>query len=178
MKLNAFLAVILTGFLSTACSGQTTARGEYMHLFFVGPSWFAGHGVVQYSPAFKGKTEELVAETEDTRQISPNGFMSRMRTTTTTSSAQTATVITTDRGTFVQEPDGSQHRQTAADLAKENQKEADIIDQGLRLQEKRSNLARATLSKALNDVAADGWEVVQMTAYGTQGGLVYLLKKR
>jgi hypothetical protein len=178
MKRCAILLVALVAFVSTACSGQTAARGEYMHLFFVGPNWYAGHGVVQYSPAFKGKTEELVAETEDTRLLSPNGFMSRPRTTTTSSSTESATVITTDRGTFVQEPNGSQHRQTAADLAKEAKQEAELIDKGLRLQEKRSNLARAALSKALNAVAADGWEVVQMTAYGTQGGLVYLLKKR
>jgi len=178
MKLCALLLAILLTSVPKASLGQTAARGEYMHLFFVGPNWYAGHGVVQYSPAFKGKTEELVAETEETRQLSPNGFLSRLPTTTYSSSAETATVITTDRGTFVQEPDGSQHRQTTADLAKANQKEAEIIDKALRLQEKRSNLARAALSKALNALAADGWDVVQMTAYGTQGGLVYLLKKR
>lgn len=178
MKLYAFLLAILLAFSPKTTLGQTAPRTEYMQLFFVGPNWFAGHGVVQYSPAFKGKAEELIAETEETRQLSPNGFLSRVTTTTSSSSSETATVISTDRGTFVQEPDGSQHRQTAADLAKENQKEAERIDKGLRLLEKRSNLARAALSKALNEVAADGWEVVQMTSYGTQGGLVYLLKKR
>ena len=53
-----------------------------------------------------------------------------------------------------------------------------MINKGFRLLEKRSGLARTTLSKALNDAAADGWEVVQMTASGGSGSLVYLLHKR
>jgi len=68
--------------------------------------------------------------------------------------------------------------QTAEDIRKANQEEVDNINKGFKLLEKRSGLARTALSNALNEAAADGWEVVQMTAYSNAGSLVYLLRKR
>jgi hypothetical protein len=68
--------------------------------------------------------------------------------------------------------------QTAADISKQQATEAARLNRSLNLVEARANLARTTLTQALNNAAADGWEVVQMTTWGTQGGLVYLLRRR
>lgn len=149
----------------------------YMQIFYEGPNWLAGHEVLQYSPAFRGKTGELVAEGEDTRQLSPGSYLGGSGRTTQTSSI-TATTVTTEKGTFITDRFGKTHRQTDEDVRKADQEQTDMLNKGLKLLEKRSGLARATLSKALNDAAADGWEVVQMTAAGGSGSLVYLLRKR
>jgi len=52
------------------------------------------------------------------------------------------------------------------------------MNRGLNLLAARATLGRTALTNALNEAAADGWEVVQMTSWGTQGGLVYLLHRR
>ena len=169
--------LILSAALCLGCSpaqSQGNSRVAYMQIFYEGPNWLAGQEVLHYSPAFKGKTGELVAEGNDTRQFSPGGFMANVSTSTHT----TSTVLTTEKGTFVTGSDGKTHLQTAEDLRKANQEEANSMNKGLQLLAKRNGLARAALSNALNEAAADGWEVEQMAAYGNSGGLVYLLHKR
>jgi len=148
-----------------------------MQIFFEGPNWLAGHEVLQYSPAFKGKTGEMVAEGDDTRRLSPGHFLVD---SPLSSQSSTATVSTagTDESNFVRGRDGKMRLQTAEDIRKANQEEVDNINKGFKLLEKRSGLARTALSNALNEAAADGWEVVQMTAYSNAGSLVYLLRKR
>lgn len=149
----------------------------YMHIFFEGPNWLAGREVLHYTPAFKGKTGELVAEGADTQQFSPNRFSAGMTLTTQRSNTATTTA-TTDGDTFVTDSTGKTHGQTAEDIRKQNQAEQNELNQSFQLLEKRGRLAREALTKALNEAAADGWEVVQMTAGGTPDGLVYLLRKR
>ena len=149
----------------------------YMQIFFEGPNWLAGHEVLQYNPAFKGKTGEMVAEGDDTRRLSPGHFLVD---SPLSSQSSTATVLTTDtdKSNFVRGRDGKMRPRTVGGIRKANQEEVDNINKGFKLLEKRSGLARTALSNALNEAAADGWEVVQMTAYTGAGSLVYLLKKR
>lgn len=162
---------------------------SYMQIFFEGPNWLAGREVLHYSPAFKGKTGEVVAETEATRRLSPGEFLNGPASGAgTTATATSATMISevvevsektyTAKGAFVRGKDGKMRPQTADDVRKEQQEERASFNNVVALLEQRANLARTALSKALNEAAADGWEVVQMTAYGSQGGLVYLLRRR
>ena len=176
-KLLLLPLVLLASLITVPGCAQKGPTGVYMQIFFEGPNWLAGREVLHYVPAFKGKTGELVAEGEDTRQLSPMHFLQRPTRTTQSSTTSTATV-TTEKGTFITDSNGKVHRQTEDDVRKENQAEQDHINQGLQLLEKRNRLAREALTKALNEAAADGWEVVQMTASGQPGGLVYLLRKR
>src|SRR6476469_3215754 len=177
MKKMLFLPLLLlAAFLCTApaCS-QTGAKPVYMQIFFEGPNWIAGREVLHYVPAYRGKTGELVAEGADTQAISPIRFLQGPHQTTQSSMT---TTVTTDGGAFMTDSNGKAHRQTDEDIRKESQAERESIDKGLQLLEKRSRLAQEALTRALNYAAADGWEVVQMTAYGAPGGLVYLLHKR
>lgn len=174
--LLSFVAALHPG--RSAAQAPASSRTVYMQIFYEGPNWLAGHEVLQYSPAFKGKTGELVAEEEDTRQLSPGSYLQGLVRTTQASSSTTTTTVTTEKGTFITDRTGKTHRQTDEDVRKADQEQTNMINKGFRLLEKRSGLARATLSKALNDAAADGWEVVQMTAAGGSGSLVYLLRKR
>ena len=169
-----FVAALHPG--RSAAQASANGRMVYMQIFYEGPNWLAGHEVLQYSPAFKGKTGELVAEGEDTRQLSPGSYLEGSGRTTQASSS--TTTVTTEKGTFITDRTGKTHRQTDEDVRKADQEETDMLNKGFKLLEKRGGLARATLSKALNDAAADGWEVVQMTAAGGSGSLVYLLRKR
>ena len=174
MKLCAFLFTLLLTFHPKLSLGQAASKGEYMQIFFAGSSWLADHSILQYSPAFKGKREEFVTETEATLQVSPRAFLNGGRTTTSgVSDGATTTILTDENGTYT-----NGRRLTEAEIAKENRAESERFNRGVAALEARSNLARTALSRALNEVAADGWEVVQMTAYGTQGGLVYLLRRR
>ncbi|MCI1188550.1 DUF4177 domain-containing protein [Hymenobacter sp. DH14] len=171
------LFLLLATLLAVPGCAQKGPPVVYMQIFFEGPNWLAGREVLHYTPAFKGKTGELVAEGADTQEVSPMRFM-QGPTRTTYGSSTSGTTVTTDKGTFVTDADGKTHQQTEEDIRKENQVEQDNMNRGLQLLEKRARLAREALTKALNEAAADGWEVVQMTATGTSGSLVYLLRKR
>jgi hypothetical protein len=169
-----FLLGILVG-RPLHAAAQQPAKATYMQIFYEGASWLAGREVLHYSPAFRGKTGELVPE-DSTKAMSPGamvlGGLSGVNTTGTLMS------VTTDKGTFISGADGKMRPQTAADISKQQAIETARANRVLSLIEARSNLARTTLTQALNKAAADGWEVVQMTAWGAQGGLVYLLRRR
>ncbi|MGI4866061.1 MAG: hypothetical protein ACRYFZ_19210 [Janthinobacterium lividum] len=146
-----------------------------MQVFYEGPNWLAGRRVLSYSPAFRGKTQELVQESDSTRQLSPSALlMGPDEPTVTTGYATT----TTEKGTFIPDRTGKMHLETPADRQKARQQELAEFNRRFNLLETRADLGKAVLAKALNDAAADGWEVVQLTANGTTGGLIYLLRHR
>ena len=135
----------------------------------------AGRRVLAYSPAFRGKTQEVVQEIDSTRQLSPNGLMMGTDASVTITSYAT---VTTDKGTFISDGNGKSHLETPAERQLARQREAAQFNLGMRMLETRAELSRAVLTKALNEAAADGWEVVQVAPTGTSGSLVYLLKRR
>lgn len=178
MKPLLLLPLLLAILQATPGCAQKGPPVVYMQIFFEGPSWLAGREVLHYTPAFKGKTGELVAEGDDTRELSPGRFLQGPPRTSYSSSSTSGITVTTEKGTFVTDSSGKTHQQTEDDIRKERQAEQETMNRGLQLLEKRARLAREALTKTLNEAAADGWEVVQMTASGTPGGLVYLLRKR
>ena len=154
-----------------------------MQIFFVGPRWLTGHEVLRYSPALKGKTGEVVAEPDSVRRLSPGAAVpgpdeSSGNGPTVTSSATTVANGTGPPVTYVTGSDGKARRQTAEDLRRSRRAEQNSFNRLATLLETRANLAKSTLTRALNEAAADGWEVVQMASSGNDGGLVYLLKRR
>ncbi|TDN38991.1 hypothetical protein E4631_12550 [Hymenobacter sp. UV11] len=167
---------LLGGLLSQAypALAQQAAKPVYLQIFYEGSGWLSGQRVLSYSPAFRGKVEELVAEPDSIRQVSPNAHMERPTDLGTTS----YTTVTTEKGTVVPDRNGKVHFQTAAEYKLAQQQEKVLLNRSFRLLQMRGDLARITLSKALNDAAAEGWEVVQMTSWGSQGSLVYLLRRR
>lgn len=157
-----FLALALATTGLAGCSTAQSAgaaRAAYLQIFYEGPNWLAGRRVLAYSPAFRGKTGEMVQESDSTRALSPNAnlnlsFGSHSPTTTNLIESGSPAAAALRRA------------------------EAAGVNQSFRLLEKRADLARAALGRALDETAADGWEVVQMTATGNQGALVYLLRRR
>jgi hypothetical protein len=156
---------------------QQAKAPVYMQIFYEGANWMAGHGVLHYSPSFRGKTQELVNEPDSTRQLSPGammlgGFGQQTEQTVKASS------VTTSEGTFVSDGKGKMRPQTKVDTQQEARNSRNQFNRSIRLLETRAALAHNALTKALNETAADGWEVVQVAASGSQGGLVYLLRRR
>jgi hypothetical protein len=90
----------------------------------------------------------------------------------------TYSTVTTDKGTFVTDASGKTHLETLSERKQTQQSEAAQFNRSLRMLETWADLGKAVLTKALNEAAADGREVVQMTATGTGGALVYLLRHR
>jgi len=174
-----FLLLLLLAAAATApqrAAAQKAAPVVYMQIFYEGPNWLAGRRVLSYSPSFRGKTQELVQEPDSIRQLSPLASMRPDTGPTTVQSTYTTT--TTEKGTFITDASGKAHLETPAEHKQAQQREATQFNRGLRLLETRADLGKAVLTKALNEAAADGWEVVQLTATGTTGGLVYLLRHR
>lgn len=169
-----FLLGLLVGRPLTVAAQQPAKLG-YMQIFYEGANWLAGREVLHYSPAFRGKTGELVLE-DSTRILSPGNMVFNAPGEVVTTGM--ATSVTTEKGTFIPDANGKMRRQTAADITKQQATEVAHLNRSLNLLDARAALARTTLTQALNNAAADGWEVVQMTAWGTQGGLVYLLRRR
>lgn len=172
--LLAFLLCVLVGQPLTAAA-QQPAKVDYMQIFYEGASWLAGREVLHYSPAFRGKTGELVPE-DSTKAMSPGAMLFAGPSEMTTTG--TLTSVTTEKGTFVPGVNGKMRLQTAADISRQQAAETARFNRSFNLIEARAALARTTLAQALNNTAADGWEVVQMASWGTQGGLVYLLRRR
>ena len=154
-------------------AAQKAAPTVYMQIFYEGPNWLAGQRVLSYSPAFRGRTQELVQEYDSTRQLSPSSIYIKPRKSVTTLGYDT-----TRKGNLLPDLNGEVYIETPADRKQARQREAERFNSGLRMLENRADLGKAVLAKALNEAAADGWEVVQFTATGTAGGLVYLLRHR
>ena len=69
MKKSLLLPLLLLLAILHAVPGCVQASHPpvvYMQVFFEGPNWLAGREVLHYTPAFRGKTGELVAEGADT----------------------------------------------------------------------------------------------------------------
>ena len=170
-----FLLVSLLAYWPLMSTAQQSARPTYMQIFYEGSTWLSGQRVLSYSPAFRGKTGELVQEPDSVRQVSPAAFMQGPAEFTTTTAYAT---VSTEKGTFITDRNGKVHLETAADRKLARQQEQNRLNRSLKLLVTRADLGRAALTKALNETAADGWEIVQMTSSGAPGGLVYLLQRR
>lgn len=175
-----FLLLLGAAAIAPQCAAaQKAVPVVYMQIFYEGPAWLAGRRVLSYSPSFRGKTQELVQEADSTRQLSPLALMMPGKESTGTTTYSTVySTATTDKGTFITDASGKAHLETPAERKQNQQREAAQFNRGLRMLETRADLGKAVLTKALNEAAADGWEVVQLTATGTSGALVYLLRHR
>lgn len=175
MLKSLFASLVLTAVLGPQhAAAQEAVPGVYLQIFYEGPNWQAGRRVLAYSPAFRGKTQEMVPETDSTRELSPNGLLGHAGPVSQTGYA----TVTTEKGTFIPDKNGKMHPETPADRQQARQREAAQFNTGMRMLESRADLGRAALTKALNEAAADGWEVVQLAATGSSGSLVYLLRRR
>ncbi|NML67256.1 hypothetical protein HHL22_18790 [Hymenobacter sp. RP-2-7] len=162
-------------------SAQGAAKPTYMQVFYEGSSWLSGRPLLHYSPAFRGKTDELVPEPDSTKRLSPGAFLFDGPAESITTTSTTTTIAAGDGQlpiTYVHGQNGKLRPETAADRQQARAREQARFDRQLNLVAARATLARNTLTNALNAAAADGWEVVQLTQWGKQDGLVYLLRRR
>lgn len=175
LKFLLVMLLVVAAMAPQQAAAQKAVPGVYMQIFYEGPNWLADRRVLSYSPAFRGKTQELVQEPDSTRQVSVNALLSGPASSVTTTGYATRI---TDKGTFIPDSKGKMHLETPADRTQARQRGNEWFNRWFKILETRADLGRAVLAKALNEAAVDGWEVVQMTATGTTGGLVYLLRHR
>lgn len=168
-------ALVTLAALPFSAAAQKDTRSVYMQIFYEGPAWLAGRHILTYSPAFRGKTGELVQEPDSTRQLAPNAILEGPFKPGPTTGYAT---VSTEKGTFIPDRNGKMHLETAADRKLARQQETAQFNRRLTLLDTRAGLGKSVLVSALNETAADGWEVVQMTTSGTHGGLVYPFKRR
>ncbi|MDJ0363790.1 hypothetical protein QMK33_01400 [Hymenobacter sp. H14-R3] len=178
MKKYFFLLVALVTLASqpATTAAQQLAKPVYMQVFYAGTGWLAGQPLLHYSPAFRGKTQELVQE-DSTRFASPGALLFNESAPGTVYQG-TMVSVTSSKGTLVPDGKGKMRPQTPADIKKDQQAEKAQFSRSLNLLNARATLAFNTLTNSLNEAAADGWEVVQVAAMGNEGGLVYLLRRR
>lgn len=161
---------------------QTAAAPRYMQIFYEGAGWLAGRPLLHYSPALHGKTDEVVPE-DSTKVLSPGALLFKEPLTSGAIYTTTASKVTTTSSdgritTSVRDKNGQMRLETATDRQQERLREKASFDRQLNLLAARGALARNALTAALNDAAADGWEVVQVASWGSKDGLVYLLRHR
>jgi hypothetical protein len=184
MKTYSLLAgamLLLLGGCQSA-PAQTAAKPAYMQIFYEGANWMAGRPLLHYSPAFQGKSDELVSEPDSTKRLSPGALLfdepSGQGVATTATSVQAVSGSNGQQTNYVQGSDGEMRAQTPADLRQERAREKANFNRQLNLLAARNTLARTTLTNALNTAAAEGWEVVQLGRWGEKDGLVYLLRRQ
>ena len=177
-KLFLLHGIVGTAVVLQRVSAEKTAAPSYMQIFYEGPGWLSGRWVLVYSPAFRGKTEMVVAEPDSVRRVSPNGFMEGAGDDTGARTTTSYATVSTEKGTFIPDRNGKMHLETAAERRLTRQRELAQQNRTLKLQETRTDLGKAALLNALNEAAADGWQVVQLAPTGSQGGLVYLLQRK
>lgn len=175
--LKAFIATlaVAAAVVLQQASAHKAATAIYMQIFYEGPGWLSGRRVLSYSPAFHGKTEELVQEPDSVRQLAPDALLDggtgQLATTT-------YATVSTGQGTLLPDANGKMHPETATDRRLAQQRATAQRNRLRKLTEMRSDLAKTALTNALNEAAAAGWEVVQLAPSGSPGGLVYLLRHR
>jgi len=163
--------LLLLALLVQACSlpVQPTGKAAYMQIFYDGSNWLSGQPLVHYSPVFRGKTGETVTEPDSIRRVSPGATFLGPDENVTRTSVFTGQAYG---------PDSELSAQELAQKRQERKRESAQLRRGLNLMDARAALGRETLVRALNEAAADGWEVVQMAPSGGPGTLVYLLRRR
>ena len=177
MRKYFLIAAALVALMSqpTAIAAQQLAKPVYMQIFYQGTGWLADQPLLCYSPAFRGRTRELVQE-DSTRAIAPGASVFDAPAEGMVQHGETS--ITTTEGTFVPDGKGRMRPQTSVDLKKQRLAEKARFSRSFNLLNARATLAYSTLTNALNEAATDGWEVVQIASTGNGGGLVYLLQQR
>lgn len=134
-----------------------TKTYTYMQVFFFGPITSSGSAFMTFTPAFHNQSSVKLDEPNmvDAFLNSPVGDM------------QVGEVQVSGR------PNDAKYQ---AAEKKRSVEQAENTKKFLAAREKRAQTMRDQLLNSLNSAAAEGWEVVQMSAYG-QGGLAYLLRR-
>jgi thiol:disulfide interchange protein len=164
-KLLTFLLLFaaLNEFSASVQAQSTVSKPyTYMQIFFNGPAVSSGFAFMSFSPAFHNQTDVKLDEPSivDT-VIGPSST-----STTQTDKNQLIEVRSVD----------TQDPKYKAEAKERREKYRQQVEKQLKARDDRSQKMRTTLTKALNDAAAEGWEVVQMSAYG-DNGLAYLLRR-
>jgi hypothetical protein len=154
---------------------QQAAKPVYLQIFYEGNGGLAGHRVLSYSPAFRGKTYEILPQSDSARIL--DAKLHKDLAGNTVQSSYTTIYPGNAKG-YITTADGKTRLLTAEGVHQYQQQQSADARSYTRLQQANATASRDIVTQALNETAADGWEVIQMTTWGTQGGLIYLLRRR
>ncbi len=169
-KATRILVFILLMLSTQAAFAQHKPGYQYMQLFYYGAKTMAGP-VGHFSPALRGQT--------DIALTGPTAYMKQAMTQLVgvgeEIKGETSAAMTTSEGTFV---DG--RKLTPAELRQLNEKESkqqqQALESHMRMLSDHTKALTDRITQSLNLAAEDGWEVTQMSSFGTDG-VVYLLRK-
>ncbi|MGI4740679.1 MAG: hypothetical protein ACRYG7_36365 [Janthinobacterium lividum] len=169
---------LLGGLLSQAYPtlAQQATKPVYLQIFYEGSSQLSGGSrVLSYSPSFRGKTHEILPQSDSAHILD-----AKLRKDLAGNNAKPnyTTVYPGNGKGYITTADGKTRLLTADDIRQREQEQNASVRTYERLQQANAAASRDIMTQAINEAAADGWEVVQMTTWGTQGGLVYLLRRR
>jgi uncharacterized membrane-anchored protein len=163
--------LLVTVGLLQAKPAQAQQAGKYMQLFYYGSQAALAGPVGRFSPALKGRSEiRLPNQDEYMNQLSSTATSPLSNGVIETSSMDSRGIVQTVNGKPVTAAEGEKYKKDRE--AREKAAREDYFNKLL----KHSADVTNELSKALNEAAADGWEVTQMAAL-PNGGLVYLMRK-
>ncbi|WP_303310173.1 hypothetical protein [Hymenobacter sp. BT730] len=166
--------LLLVGSFSARIGLAQKASTQYMQIFYSGSQTTIGP-VIRFSPEFKAQKEVSLAK--------PDEFM-KLHSPTSGLLAEPGQIIEATVTTTHVDGDGNTYidgkKQTSQQLEKlrkqGNDEQMSRVNEYARIVSEHNDNVTSLLSKALNDAAADGWEVVEMASI-QNGGLVYLLRK-
>ncbi|WP_139255098.1 hypothetical protein [Hymenobacter psychrophilus] len=141
-----------------------------MQIFYYGSKTMAGP-IGHFSPALRGQSEiMLLNPTAYTKQINNQFFGSF-----SSSTEESETTVTTSDGTYINGKKLSTAQLQERRQKEQRQQQAALAEQ-MRVISTHSQALTEKITQSLNLAAEDGWEVTQMSSFGTDG-VVYLLRK-
>ncbi|MBT9394713.1 hypothetical protein KLP40_16195 [Hymenobacter sp. NST-14] len=180
-KVTRILLLCLLVVGTHAAVAQSKVAYQYMQLFYYGSKTMAGP-VGHFSPALRGQTDIALASPTaymkliTARMEGPSATTQLQADTDTASGERVAlTVIDLTKMT------PAQRKQYAEQERKREEQEQlerrQNLEEFARLTTDHTKALTDKVTQSLNAAAADGWEVVQMSSFGAEGGVVYLLRK-
>ncbi|AIZ64785.1 hypothetical protein PK28_15885 [Hymenobacter sp. DG25B] len=145
--------MLLVGAFSGRPALAQKAGTQYMQIFYSGAQNPMGP-VIRFSPEFKGQKEVSLAQPDEYMKMffGESEYVGKVQETRA------------DGSVYI---DGIKQKETTSQEKQDNV---------MRIMSEHMDNVTGLLSKALNEAAADGWEVVEMAAQ-EKGAMVYLLRK-
>ncbi|SES83937.1 hypothetical protein [Hymenobacter actinosclerus] len=173
-KATRLLLLFLLLVSTQAAVAQTKPAYQYMQLFYYGGKTMSGP-IGHFSPAMRGQTDIMLT--------APTAYMQRMAQmmggsgsgmTQQVSTTSSADIIDLTKMTLAQRRKYEEKEQE--EQRQQNQELIENTKKFVRMSSEHAKALTDQITQSLNLAAEDGWEVAQMSSFGTDG-VVYLLRK-
>ena len=174
-KVTRILLLCLLILSTHAAVAQSKGTYQYMQLFYYGSKTMAGP-IGHFSPALRGQSDiALSSPTGYMKLVTArmDGPMEPMEMQEDTATASAGVIDLTKMTPAQRKQYSEQERKRGKQEQLERQQN---LAKFARLTSDHTKILTDKVTQSLNAAAEDGWEVVQMSSFGTDG-VVYLLRK-